>query len=141
MVKVEVAIRGDGVKSFREQEVEVVIVRLQRGEAVGIPADVECGTQWIIILRNFAELRDFVLSAGANRLGLQSATNRMESAVGIGTKNIGQIGIANQIDDENDENDGEKRARKLENAASAAPATALFVVENGLAFRHSGNPS
>ena len=89
------AIRRDGVQSFGDQEVEIVIVRLQRSEAGGIPADVECGAQRIVILRNFAEWCDFVLSAGADGLRLQAAANGVESAVGIGAKNIRQIGVAN----------------------------------------------
>jgi hypothetical protein len=54
---------------------------------------------------------------------------------------IGQIGVADYVDDENDQDDGEKSAGEFENAASAPPATALFVVENRLAFSHSSNPS
>ncbi len=58
-----------------------------------------------------------------------------------GCKNIGQLGLAENVDDENDEDEREKAAGDFENAAGPAPAAAFLIVKNWLAFRHSDNPS
>lgn len=61
---------------------------------------------------------------------------RPQTGVDVGTKDIRQLGIAADIDKENDEDHGEESAGNFENTAGSPPAAPFLVVEDGLAFGH-----
>ena len=54
----------------------------------------------------------------------------------VGAQKIGQFGLAADVDQEHDQDEREESAGNFEREASSAPAAALLIVENGLAFRH-----
>jgi len=60
----------------------------------------------------------------------------MKTAVDIGAEDIGKFGFAPDVNQKYDQNKREEAARQFEDPQGPAPATALLIVENGLAFRH-----
>ena len=141
MFDVEAAIDGNCVQGFRNEQIDIVIVLLQGGQAGRIVADVKSGAQRIVILGEFAERGDFTFAALPDHLGLQLGRDGMHAPMGGGRKNIGQFGLAEYVDDKNHEDQREQAADDFENAAGPAPAAAFLVVKNWLAFKHSDNPS
>lgn len=54
----------------------------------------------------------------------------------VGTQNVGELRLATDVDEEEDQNERKKPACKLEDEPRSAPASAFLIVENGLAFGH-----
>ena len=76
---IERAVGFVGVQRFGNEQVEVFVVKLQRGEAGGIVAHIKCGAQRIIILRLFAKVGDFALAALAGPLRPRFGGNSVEA--------------------------------------------------------------
>ena len=76
-INLQVTIRPSGVQRVRNQQVDVVIVQLQRGQAGGIVFFIKRGAQRIVVLRNFTQRGDFAFAA-ASRLGFQKRKVRAD---------------------------------------------------------------
>ena len=116
---------------------------LERGEAAGIAVLVKCGAQRVIMIGLLAEAGDALVAAlpyGRDFGGLGLA-DRVTNRVPVGKERCAQVGIAENVDDEDDQDESEKRAGDFHDSARASPAAAFFIVENWLAITHGDNPS
>ena len=111
---------------------------LERGQAVGIPAHVECGAQWIVAGGNFAEVGDAAAAAFARRrtfwrlLDFQRAIERPR----VGEQAGGKLDAAGDVDEKVGEQQREQDAGNFHDASRASPADALRVVKNWSTFFH-----
>jgi len=145
----ERAVGSGGVKLFRNEQVDIVVMLFERGEAVGVPVDVKAGAERVVRFRNVADGSDFAKARGAEGNALGFRGSAMRSGIGNRTveraarreQKFWKIGAAENVDEKSDDQEREENAADFEDAASASPATALFIVENGLAFHHRDNPS
>lgn len=130
------AVGTDGVERFWNQQVNVTIMRLEGGEAVGVVSGVKGGAQRVVVLRNLTESGELAFAARGGEFFLRMGAEGMQAGVNVGTQNIGKLGIAPNVYQKDDEHQREKSAAQLQKQASAPPATAFLIVENGLAFVH-----
>ena len=74
-------------------------------------------------------------------LGFSLARMATQAGVRIRAQKFRQLGIAANVEQENDQHKREKSAGDFQREPGSAPAAAFLIVENGLAFRHRDNPS
>ena len=132
---------GNGVQRLRDQQIDVAIVQLQRGQARIIVAHVESGAQGFIILRDLAECRDLAFPAPPDGFGLLIGGDCVQAARVSGRNSSGNSGLRTTLSRNTTSTSGEKRAREFQDQPRPAPAPALLVVKNGLALRHQCIPS
>ena len=141
LVGVQLSIERHGVQGLGNEQVQIVIVQLEGSEAGVIVTHVKGGAQRVVILGNLAERGNLALPAEPLRLGLQLGADGMQTGAGIRAQDIGQVRVAAHVKQEDDQNDREETAGNFQREPGSAPAAALLVVENGLAFRHRDIPS
>ena len=84
---------GDGVQRFRDQQVDIAIVQLQRSQAGVIVAHVKCGAQRIVILRHLAQRGHFALAARGDCFRLRSAADCAQGQCVSAAQNSGSSGL------------------------------------------------
>ena len=133
----ERAVGIERVQRLGNQDVDIVVVKLKRGQAVWIVGNIERDAQRIVILWDFAERGQLAFAAAGMRgLRLHAPADGMQAAVNVGAQNIWQFGLAADVDQEDDQHQREESTGDFEREPRPAPATPLLIVENGLAFRH-----
>ena len=142
-VNIEAPIGRDGHQAFRDEQVEFFVVSLERGESSGITVLVKCSAQRVIMIGLLAEACDALVAAlpYGREFGGLGLADRVANRVPIRKKRSAEVGIAENVDDEDDQDESEKRARNFHDSARTSPAAAFFVVENWLAITHGDNPS
>ncbi len=141
LINIQATVRRRGVQGLGNQQVNIVVVRFQRSKAGGVVTYVKCRAQRIVILRNFAQRRDLALPSASRRFGFGLRWDGVQSPVRGCLQNIRQFRVAEHVYQKDYEHKREKSARNFQYATRATPASALLIIENRLAFRHSGNPS
>ena len=91
------------VQRFGDQQVDIVIMQLQRSEAGGIVAHIKRRAQRIVILRNLAERGHFALAAARHGFGLQFCGIGVNVPVRGRRQNVRQLRLAHHIDQEDDQ--------------------------------------
>src|SRR5579859_57170 len=146
LVDGQTSVGGEGVELFGNQQVDIVIVKLEGSKAVGIPIDVKCRAQRIIMFGNVAESGDFAVPPqpviGALQFRIRATRGNGTVALSaLRKEQFGQVRTANDVEEKYNDNQREKDAGNFENTACAAPAAAFFVVEYGAAFHDANIPS
>jgi hypothetical protein len=67
--------------------------------------------------------------------------DRVKSRARVCPQDFRELRLADYVHHENDEYERKKSARYFDHTPGSRPTAPFFVVENWLAFRHSGNPS
>ena len=71
LLDVQAAIRRRSVQRFGDQQINIVVMQLQRSEAGGIVGHVKCRAQRIVILWQLAQRGYFAFAPSRHKLGLQ----------------------------------------------------------------------
>ena len=132
------------VERFRNQQIEMAIVLLQRRQAGGIPAHVKCRLERLVIVRHFAERSHAALAARAHQLGLHRVAGRLhrvQPGLALRLKKSAQIHGQHHADQKSNQQHGAHDTAQVQGVAGAAPAALLLVIENRLAMRHGLSPS
>ncbi len=142
-VNVEAAIGGNRLQAFGNQQIEVVIVLLERREAARVAIFIKRGAERIVVIRFLAE-RGYALLAPVakdGQFGILGSANATQQRPRVRKQEFRQVGLAKNVDNENYDDKREQSARNFQHAARPLPSPALFIVENGLAISHQNNPS
>ncbi len=111
-LRVHMAVGGNGMQRLRDQQVDIAIMQLQRGQARIIVAHVEGGAQRFVILRDFAQARRSCAcgrAEAASPSGLQGMACRPPRV--SGRNNSGNSGLRTTFSRNTTSTSGEKRAR------------------------------
>jgi len=131
------AIGRNGVQLLRHQEVDIFIVLLQRGKAVGIPTDIKGRAHRIVRGGNLADVGDTLVAPFAlgNSLGDLFLYGVIRGA-GIGQQGRGKFHAASHGDEEIHQQQGQQNSADFHEPTSTTPPKLLGVVEDWPAFFH-----
>ena len=106
--QIELPVGGDGMELLGNQQVNIAIMQLQRGQAVGVPAHVECDAQRIVLGRHLAQSRHaaYASAAPGRLLRFRTGQDRMQTGAAGRQEQSGKIHALCNGDKKRDQHNG-----------------------------------
>ena len=106
--QIELPVGGDGVQLLGNQQVNIAIVQLQRGQAVGVPTHVECHAQWVVACGYLAQGRDatYASVAPGRQFRFRTGQDRMQTGAAGRQKQAGKVHALRDGDEKRDQHNG-----------------------------------
>jgi hypothetical protein len=141
--EIEPPVGRNRMQLLGNEQVNVAVMPLERGQTAGIPADIEGNPQGGVP-GGYLPQRGYPAKA-SETLGLRPGQVPGQHGVTAGAsprqEHLGQVHMLDDGEEEYDQQEGKYRPADLQHAARATPAAALLIVENGLALGHCVGPS